>query len=164
MLGFWAAYRPEQAPEAFLADLARRDFDAAAVDLVMRAWTAMSRAMGHLPGIPAYYMGPGFWVPAHPLVPQAGQKFQTRLCQPVLFDGGRRRIAVRPSLSSRSRVSLVMSRLDRCFCGLVPDDPAADVWAIIENEYAAAMDESRQAWDCSGNGGPPRAPLLRGAA
>lgn len=149
LLGFWAAYRPEQARDEFLAELARRDFGVAPVELVLQAWAAMSRAVGHLPGIPAYYTGPGFLGPAHPLVPQADAKIPDAFYANLyyLMEGDESLSA--NQLSPQSRVCLVMDRLDRRFYpGLVPDDPAADVWVIVENEYAAAVDESRRAWDC----------------
>lgn len=82
-LGLWAAYAPEMSRDAFLRQLAIRDFGPTAAPLVIEAWQYMSESMGRLPLLQFnhYYVGPSFLGPCHPLVSEKGMKLS------AVFDG-----------------------------------------------------------------------------
>lgn len=148
-LGLWAAYRPDMSRDAFLEALARRDFGTAAVAGAVQAWEAMSKAMGHLPGIHYYYMGPGFMGPAHPLVPVAGARIPDVFYANLYYLTEGDESFSTKQMDDSSRICLVMDRLDRrIYGGISLDDAKADVWDVIEREYATATDESRRAGEC----------------
>lgn len=85
-LGLWAAYGPDIPRDRFLRDMAVRDFGPDAADGVIRSWSCMSEAVGHIPCLctPVYYLGPSFLGPAHPLVPKKGEPVPT-VFDAVLF-------------------------------------------------------------------------------
>ncbi len=148
MLGLWAAYRPDLPRDKFLEQLAARDFGAESVAPVMQAWSSMSQAMGHLPAIPAYYAGPGFLGPAHPLAPRSDAKIPDVFYANLYYLMEGDETFSGKQLGASARVCLAMNRLERRFFpGLALDDPAADLWAVLEAEYYAAADAGRRAWE-----------------
>jgi hypothetical protein len=107
----------------------------------------MSAAIQHLPCtcLTTYYIGPSFLGPAHPLVPDKAAPI------PDVFDGYLFYLQeLEETFSVRqieeAKTCLVMAELPEKFPAVQPDDPGADVWAIVAREYAAAATGAERAW------------------
>lgn len=148
-LGFWAAYRPDMLPDAYLRAMAVRDFGPAVANAAVAAWSHVSDALGHIPVLicgPNYYVGPSFLGPAHPLVPAADSPV------PEAFDAYLYYLQENEETFSHktidvARQCLAMRALPATAesLGLIPDD-GSDGWAIVVREYTAAADAARAAW------------------
>ncbi|MCC6581174.1 MAG: hypothetical protein IT440_12115 [Phycisphaeraceae bacterium] len=154
-LGLWAAYRPDMPSEAFLQQMACRDFGPSCVEAVTEAWSALSRAVRLLPMLvfPNYYVGPSFLGPAHPLVPHADDTV------PDIFFG---RLFYLQELAEsfstgqadRDRICMAMRDLPVYARDLYiyPDQVTDYGWELVIRDYARAAEEAKSAWT-----------LLRGA-
>jgi hypothetical protein len=146
-LALWARYCPDVPRDAFLRAMARRDFGPEAIDLVLRAWSSLSQAAGHIPCITlrTYYVGPSFLGPCHPLVPEKGAAI------PDAFYGVLYYLQENEETFSRARTvvrtSLVMDALPDSARAVQIEWPGGgDGWAIVLREYRAAASDARSAW------------------
>ncbi|OPZ26724.1 MAG: hypothetical protein BWZ02_01904 [Lentisphaerae bacterium ADurb.BinA184] len=147
-LAAWAAYRPDQPAEAFLAELARADFGPAAAPAALTCWARFGRAVKRLPCVHLgeYYKSPSFFGPCHPLLPdpEAPVPEPFYACLYYLQELG-------PSFSCREldecRVPIVLAELPETPAGLgVHTDPGLG-WELVSDEYDAAAREGRTGWE-----------------
>ncbi len=125
-LGWWARWNPDVDGDGVLSIMARRDFGEEACELIVSAWRKMSEAVGHLPSIPPYFMGPWFLGPAHALA-REGES-------PSEFEGALYYL-------QESEVSLSKARLDimaSLLLSRLPDSPSS--WGM-------RADQEDMAWD-----------------
>jgi hypothetical protein len=146
-LGLWAAYRPDVERDAFLRAMAVRDFGPEAADAALAAWAAMSEAVGHIPCITlcAYYVGPSFLGPCHPLVPELGATIPDVFYGTLFYlqEGEESFSRVRHEV----RTSLVMDALPSSAREVrVYWDGQGDGWDIVSGEYRRAAGGAREAW------------------
>nr|MDO8111005.1 hypothetical protein [Candidatus Sigynarchaeota archaeon] len=125
-LAWWANWHPEMSDDAVLRLIARRDFGKGA-ELVLQAWQEMSDAIGHLPCIPPYFMGPYFLGPAHPLIPDASAEI------PRVFHGA--------LYYKQEHEATFSSALLDAFEPLVFSKLPASPWS-----WGFAADDALQAW------------------
>ncbi len=147
-LGWWYCWRPGLPADAILEKIAARDFgkDSGQVRV---AWTRMSEAIGHLPCIPPYFMGPWFLGPAHPLLPSADAEV------PDVFKGALYYKQENEASLSSARIgefeSLVINALpvSPVSWGFIADD-AVNSWRAFLAELGRAMQLSKEAHEAIG--------------
>lgn len=144
-LGWWHCWRPDLADTAILDAILKRDFGAVARH-VRDGWTGMSAAMGHIPCIPPYFLGPFFLGPAHPLLPSARAKI------PGVFKGvlyyKQEHEASLSSARLSEHESLVMNTIPDFpnTWGFIADD-ASRSWRVFLSELELAARSSKEAND-----------------
>jgi hypothetical protein len=147
-LGWWHCWRPNLSTDAILEAIAKRDFGKASGH-VRAAWTSMSEAIGHLPCIPPYFMGPFFLGPAHPLLPSANAAV------PDVFKGALYYKQEHEASLSSARIgeveSLVINALPASpvSWGFIADD-AANAWGVFLAELGKAIQSSKEAHESMG--------------
>ena len=133
-IGFAARWDPTFAPEASSAAIAQMFFGPAAPH-VARAWRQFDRAVGHIPMLVtgAYYLGPMFLGPCHPLPTWTGET-------PDAFRGSLYYLLEGEATFSPPRAAtrddLTVAQLGRI---------GAEPW--VEREFIAARDESAAGYD-----------------
>ncbi len=148
-LGWWHCWRPGFPTDAILEAIATRDFGKASGH-VRVAWARMSDAIGHLPCIPPYFMGPWFLGPAHPLLPSADADV------PDVFKGALYYKQEHEASLSCARIgeveSLVINALPPypVSWGFIADD-AANAWDVFIEELRKAAQLSKEAHGAMGD-------------
>jgi hypothetical protein len=147
-LGWWHCWRPGLSTDAILDAIATRDFGAASVH-VRGAWFKMSEAIGHIPCIPPYFLGPFFLGPAHPLLPSADAGV------PDVFKGALYYKQEHEASLSSARIG----DLEALVINSLPDFPnswgfisdnMANAWDVFLSELGLAMQSSKEAHDAMG--------------
>ena len=128
--------------------MAVRDFGPEAVDDMIGAWAAMSRAVTHLPAIqlPYYYAGPTFLGPCHPLVPSAGDVVPDVFYASLHYlQEGEETFSIKQIQQARTCLAMLDLPPTSRHVGVTPDDPASDGWDLVAREYATAADAANEA-------------------
>jgi hypothetical protein len=147
-LAFWGAYAPEEPSEQFLREMAVRDFGPEAVDPMIEAWAAMSRAVTHLAAIqlPAYYVGPTFLGPCHPLAPSARDAVPDVFYAHLHYlQEGEETFSVKQIQQARTCLAMLDLPPTSRHVAVTPDDPASDGWELVAREYATAAEAASEA-------------------
>ncbi len=152
-LGWWKRWCPDVREGDLLSRIAKRDFGNA-WKRVLGAWELVSQAVGHLPCIPPYFVGPWFLGPAHPLVDEKDWR------PPEVFQGALYyQQESRESLSGamlESRSPLVLTEL--------PESP--EKWGFIVKEgqpkWATFVNELSEAVQLTGHALAEICPLTDG--
>jgi len=125
-LGWWSRWCPDIRGSELLRRIARRDFGEAC-ESVTSAWRLISDAVGHLPCIPPYFVGPWFLGPAHPLPFGEDREPSGNFKAALYFQQEREESLSRVMLNSRS--SLLVREL--------PEDPS---------EWGFHVKDGREPW------------------
>ena len=146
-LAAWAAYRPDQPREEFLAELARADFGPGAVEGVLRCWSRFGRAVKHLPCVHLgmYYRSPSFFGPCYPLLPSSTAPVPD-LFHASLYYLQEHGLTFSPKQIEECRVPMVMDFPDKPEGVSIRPDPGLG-WDLVIEEYAHAAREGRLGWE-----------------
>ncbi|MFX0098460.1 MAG: hypothetical protein ACFFCS_02690 [Candidatus Hodarchaeota archaeon] len=126
-LGFWKCWHPEMSSDEIIHTIAERDFGEGAPN-VIKCWGHMSEAIGHLPCIPPYFMGPFFLGPAHPLV------FKESPEELSIFSGS----LFYKQEHKESFSSEMIDNFEPLYQDKLPASPAS--WGFIADDYMHAWD------------------------
>jgi hypothetical protein len=135
-LGWWIVWHPEYSIDEILNKIATRDFGLNA-PLFLNAWQKISEAVGHIPWIPPYYVGPEFLGPAHPLIPARNFKL------PDAFTGALMYQLEREESTStgiwQKKNSLVHDDFNRILYGFITEDIENAPQIFIEEYHQASV-------------------------
>lgn len=144
-LGWWANWHPGKTEDEVLEVMARRDFREHA-GAIRNAWTAVDRAVSHLPCVPNYFSGPEFIGPAHPIYWEPPVQPDDRF-RALLYYLQEHEETFSTAVKEVWH-SLIMDQLPHAFLsGVIQPDSEASSTEIAIDEYRLAWQAALEAYE-----------------